>query len=344
MTDKKKLQIFFFFILSGGVFILLFFMFRPFLQTISLAAIFAIFFYPFYRKVLPFCFQKEGIAASIVISIALIFIAIPLYLLGIQVFDEARSFYFSISADNAGFIQEATALIESPVKHFYPGFIFDLRAYAEYFADFLLRSSASFISGTALILLETILFFLSFFFFLKDGKLFTDGFMAISPLTEKTNKELLFVLKGSINATVRGSLFIAIIQGILVGIGLYFFNVPNPILWGAIAAIASLIPTIGTGLVNLPAILYLVYANDYAAATGLMIWSIFLVGTIDNILAPLFYKKSGVKAHELLILFSILGGLSYFGPAGFLFGPIILSLFISLFHIYKVLLLEGREQ
>ena len=138
----------------------------------------------------------------------------------------------------------------------------------------------------------------------------------------------------AINSVIKGSLVIAIIQGILTGLGFTLFQVPNPALWGSIASITALIPGIGTALVLIPGILYLFFSFKIGLGFGLLAWGILAVGLIDNILGPTLVGR-GTKIHPFLVLFGVLGGIQLFGPAGFIAGPLILSLLFALAEIYS---------
>ena len=116
-------------------------------------------------------------------------------------------------------------------------------------------------------------------------------------------------------------------------VGIWIFGIPNATLWGSIAAIAALIPSVGTSLVVLPGVLYLFLFGERFAALGLMIWGMTAVGLIDNILGPHLMKR-GIAIHPFFILLSVLGGLGLFGPVGFLIGPLILALLFALLDIY----------
>jgi predicted PurR-regulated permease PerM len=172
------------------------------------------------------------------------------------------------------------------------------------------------------------------FYILKDGSKWKEKLIKILPLGEKNTKEILADLKTSINRIIRGSFLIAIIQGLLSWIGLWFFGIPNPALWGVIAGMASLIPNLGTSIVSIPAILFLFFIGMPLHALGLLLWSILLVGTIDNILSPYIISKN-TDISPLFTLFSILGGISLMGPIGILMGPLVLSLLYSLVSIYR---------
>jgi predicted PurR-regulated permease PerM len=158
--------------------------------------------------------------------------------------------------------------------------------------------------------------------------------MTFSPLPDHDDEKILSRLENAVNAVIKGYLFIALVQGVLVGFGFWIFHVPHAALWGVVAAIASLIPAVGTGLVSIPAIAFLFFTGDTFSAIGLLLWASILVGTIDNFLTPLVV---GTKIHisPFLILFSVLGGISLLGPVGILVGPLTLSLLYTLISIYR---------
>ena len=138
---------------------------------------------------------------------------------------------------------------------------------------------------------------------------------------------------------------VAIIQGLLGALGFFIFGVPLPLLWGVIMAFLALIPALGTGLVWFPASLILFLNGFFQGSDSLMIkglllllYSITIVGTIDNILKP---KLVGSKAkiHPLIIFVGIFGGLIFFGVWGVILGPLFLSMtsvFIELFISQKL--------
>ena len=140
----------------------------------------------------------------------------------------------------------------------------------------------------------------------------------------------------AINSVVRGNLAVAIIQGILTAVGFTIFGVPNAVLWGSVAAITALIPGIGTALVIFPAIIFLFISGEALSAFGLLLWGVMAVGLIDNFLGPKLASR-GMRLHPFLILLSIFGGIGFFGPIGFLLGPIILSLLFALLEIYSLI-------
>ena len=134
----------------------------------------------------------------------------------------------------------------------------------------------------------------------------------------------------------------AVTQGLLAGIGFTIFGVPNAALWGFITVIAALVPILGTSIVLTPIIIYLFAFDTLFSAIGLLAWGMLAVGLIDNFLGPKLMQRK-IRIHSFLILLSVLGGLSLFGPIGFLIGPLFLALLSTLLDIYPVLVLQRSE-
>jgi predicted PurR-regulated permease PerM len=109
-------------------------------------------------------------------------------------------------------------------------------------------------------------------------------------------------------------------------------GIPGAAFWGAIMIVLSMIPGIGTALIWIPAAGYLLLLGRYTGTIVFALWFILVVGLIDNFLRPRLVGK-GAQMHELLVLLSTLGGLIAFGLAGFVIGPVIASLFITLWAI-----------
>jgi len=180
------------------------------------------------------------------------------------------------------------------------------------------------------------------FFFLKDGERILQRLVTLSPLHDSYDIELLKKTTATIESVVKGTLLIALVQGFLAGLGLFIFGVPNAILWGALAALCAFVPGLGTALVVIPSVIYLFIIGNTPFAIGLSAWGVLLVGMIDNILGPYLYKK-GTRLHPLIVLFAVLGGISFFGPEGLFLGPVIASLFVSLIHIDEKLVIGNVQ-
>ena len=175
--------------------------------------------------------------------------------------------------------------------------------------------------------------FIAFFMFLQ-GDDFIKAIKGLSPLDPAHNDEILRETEATIKATLWGTVIVAVAQGTLGGVGFLIFGLPQPAFWGTVMIPAAVIPVVGSTIIWGPAAVYLLFTGHIGAGVGLIIWGGVVVSVIDNILKPILMKGSG-ETPSIFILFSILGGLTYFGMIGFILGPLILSFLLSLLRIYQ---------
>jgi predicted PurR-regulated permease PerM len=175
--------------------------------------------------------------------------------------------------------------------------------------------------------------FITFFMFLQgDG--FIEAIKNLSPLDPAHNDEILRETETTIKATLWGTVIVAFAQGTLGGVGFLLFGLPQPAFWGTVMIPASVIPVVGSTIIWGPAAIYLLFTGHAMRGIGLLLWGGVVVSIIDNVLKPILVKGSS-ETPSIFILFSILGGLTYFGMIGFILGPLILSFLLSLLRIYQ---------
>jgi len=196
-------------------------------------------------------------------------------------------------------------------------------------------------SKSASLAFNTFIFFISLYYFLIDRKRIYETVLELSPLKDRLDNEIVDKITRTVRSVVFGSLIIASIQAVLAIIGMLVLGVPGALLWGSFVIVAAQVPIVGVGLVMVPAVLYLVITGSYASALGLFIWSVFAVGFIDNLLRPVLLGAK-TQMPELLVLVSILGGVSYFGPIGLILGPTVLALILVMIDLYKAGILDGK--
>ncbi len=325
---------YFLFILLSLTIILTLLILYPFLAMFLLAAAFAVVLNPVYIWIKKNLVKNiSWLASLLTVIIFLLFLCIPLFFIGKAIFIQTQDMYFSIvSSGNSGHFIES---IDSYITKFLPtGFNFDINAKIVELVSSLSSNLASFFSSTLNSILMFLLMVFTLFYLLKDGEEWEKGLLKIIPLRDENTNEILNNLKQSINKIFKGTFIIAIAQGILAWFGFMIFGVPNAIIWAVVAGIASFVPTVGTSIVSIPAILFLFFTGMQVQALGLLIWSVILIGMIDNLLSPYIISKD-TEIPSLFILFSILGALSLVGPLGILVGPLVLSLLYSLISIYK---------
>lgn len=350
VMNIHKLQIGFFIVLISAIFLLTFFIFLPFFAVLFISLVFAIIFNPLYQKLLAFFKGRKNVASLLALLTVLVLIVLPLTILGILLFEESIDLYTKISESTDIPALDAFAFkAENFVQRFIPGFsleivtFFDVRQYADQVLGWAVDNFGSVFSSVFRAVLLFFIFILGLFYFFRDGTRFMEAAKTLSPLINTYDDKIFNKVGLAVNSVIKGHLVIAIIQGILTGIGLFIFGVPSPVIWGFIAAVASFIPSIGTAIVTAPAIVYLLLTGHVGAGIGLTIWAAVLVGAVDNLLGPVLIER-GVNIHPFMILISVLGGLQLFGIIGFIAGPVILVLLFTLLDIYPLLLHRATHE
>lgn len=340
----QKTELYFLFALLAGTGIVAFFIFQPFLYALILAVIFATAFAPVHRRILAVSLGRDGLAAFLTTIFVLVVIVVPVTFLSIQIFKEATQLYSSL-ADNGGTIVLLRGVEESVRSlglPFFPTESIDFSQYMKQALSFLIQNLGTVFSNIAKVVIDLVVLLVVLFYLFKDGSKLRRSVIVTSPLQDVHDETIFRKLELAINSVVRGNILVGLIQGTLTAIGLTIFGVPNPVLWGSLAAVAALIPGFGTSLVLVPSILYLFFAGDTTATIGLSVWWIFGVGLIDNILGPKIVSR-GIQLPPFLILLSVLGGISLFGPLGLLFGPLVISLLFTFLDIHTALRKENKR-
>ncbi len=335
----------FFFGLLLAIVVLAVFIFLPFLTPIVLAAAIAVVFAPMHRVIVRWFFkdrERSSFGALATLIVITIIIFIPTLLITGKIYTEVQSMY-GFLIDESGRSQVIAALnsgaqsLSHVFLDLYPAYSFDsfnVTNVLQKVLEWLFSNLDTVFSGASKIVLSVLVMLLALFYFLRDGRELKRQIISLSPLGDSDDEKIFKKLERTIYSIFAGSIAVGIIQGILTGIGFAIFGVPSPALWGSIAAVSALIPGIGTALVIIPGIIYVAFTGTTASAVGLLIWGILAVGLIDNFLGPIFVNR-GVKIHPFLILLSVLGGIIFFGPIGFVLGPIVLAFLFSLLEIYK---------
>jgi len=171
------------------------------------------------------------------------------------------------------------------------------------------------------------------FFFLIDGRALLNRVLYYVPLTPQDEARLVARFVSVTRATLKGALFIAIVQGLLAGVAFLLAGVPGAAFWAAIMTVLSMIPAVGAALVWIPAVIYLFVVGHTLAALGLLAWCVLVVSTVDNLLRPRLVGRD-TRMPDLLVLLSTLGGILLFGAVGVIVGPIVASLFVTVWHLY----------
>lgn len=334
MKTEQLQNIFFLTLLTASVALLLALAY-PFMGALVVSLTLAIAFRSPFRKLVKKFKGKRGLAAIATIVIIIILVVIPLSLIGTKVFKEISILYqnYAIGGSQSSFLGQITGS-DSRLAKYFPGVNFDLQSYIGRGIEWLFTNLNEIFSSAIKIVFNLFIIFTTLFYLFRDGSKLRRSIIKFSPLTDNETDSVISQLELTINAVVKGTVIIAIIQGLLAGIGFSLFGISEPVLWGILATVASLLPGLGTGLIFLPMVIYLSVTGSYSSSIGLALWGILVVGLVDNFLRP-FLLERDIKIHPLFIFLSVLGGLSLFGTLGFILGPLILSTAFSLTHIYQ---------
>jgi predicted PurR-regulated permease PerM len=333
------------FLLLLVVFISLIFilMIKSFLMAMLLAGIFSALLHPVYRQLSGWMGGRETAAGVITILGVILIVLLPLSgFLGIVTSQAIKvgqlakpwvqeqltsqdtisgwlshiPFYETIAPYQETILQKAGEIAEAASGMF-------------------LNGLQAFTMGTVNFILMFFIFLYATFFFLLDGSKLLDKMLYYMPLEDGDEQRILEKFTSVTRATVKGTAVIGILQGGLSGIALALVGIPSAVFWGTVMTLLSIIPGIGTALVWVPAAIVLLIKGLWAKAIFLVVFCGLVVGSVDNLLRPRIVGKD-TEMPDLLILFSTLGGLSLFGIAGFIIGPIIAALFVTIWDMYGI--------
>jgi predicted PurR-regulated permease PerM len=341
--ESKRLELIVFLALFIGLSTLIFFVFQPFLRILVLAAVLSVLFHPLYKNLVNVFHGGKSLVAILLVAIALVFLIIPILFLGLQIFGQAQDFFSLTQTSQGQHIQLLQQNINIFVQHIVPSFSFNISDINNKVLAFVSDNLGSLLSQTAYIFFQTFFLLFTFFFFLRDGEKILESFVSLSPFEKEQNREIIDSVYRTITSVIRGTLFVGLIRFGLLAAAFYLFGIPNALLWAGIGGIIGAVPGFGTPFVIIPMALYLFFAGHIFLGISMLLFGVVIVFFIDNLLSTYFFGK-GLDVPSIFVLFSILGGIIYFGPLGFIFGPIILSLFISALDMYKILVLNKTRK
>lgn len=172
------------------------------------------------------------------------------------------------------------------------------------------------------------------FYLLIDSQRLVSFIVGLSPLPDDQDEKLIQKFKDMAGAILLGNGLGGLIQGTLGGIVFALFGFRSPFLWGVIMALLAFLPIVGVGAVFLPAALYLILQGRLAAGIFFIVFYIVLSGGIEYLFKPKLVGKR-VQMHTLLVFLSIIGGLKLFGILGIIYGPLVVTAFLTLTDIYE---------
>ena len=271
--------------------------------------------------------MKPGLAAALILTIALVLIALPLgWLIGIviaQAPDALRR--LQSSAVVAAISQLTVAGVDVGEE---------LAKTTGTIASWLSTKLFSFLGSATSAILNLVIAFFGLYYMLRSEGTSWTTIRSYIPFSESTADALRDRFYNVTQATLLGTVLIAVIQGTLVGTGFYIVDLPNPFFWGTATAFASILPVLGTALVWGPAVLVLLVQNRYGAAVIMLVIGAGIASNIDNLIRPLVYRRVS-NIHPMITLVGAFAGVKYFGLLGVLLGPLAIAYLFELLRFYR---------
>ncbi|MBC2712502.1 MAG: AI-2E family transporter [Desulfosarcina sp.] len=200
-------------------------------------------------------------------------------------------------------------------------------------SQFLINNLSSATMGAVSFLFMLFTWLYTMYFFLIDGEKLLEKILYYLPLQDHDEQQMLERFTSVTRATLKGTAVIGILQGGLAGVAFWVVGIPSAAFWGTIMVVLSIIPSVGTAVIWLPAAVILGLGGAIGKAVGLFVFCGLVVGSVDNLLRPILVGKD-TQMHELMIFFGTLGGIFMFGIVGVVIGPIVAALFVTIWEIY----------
>ncbi len=340
MTEHRFRRVFLL-VLVVGISIAFLWILRSFLMTILLAATFSGFVYPLYARLVTRFRGRRYAASGATLLIVVLLVILPLIGIFSVVINQAMRVTGSIAPVVERFLSEPTYLDQLldhvPGREYIEPYRNDIVTRAGDIVNavgtFLIASLSNTTRGTVTFIFHFFILLYTMFFLLVDGPAMLRRMLSYLPLTQDDGQQMKDRFVSVTRATIKGTVVIGIIQGTMSGLAFWVVGIPDVVFWTVVMIVLSILPLIGAALVWVPAAVILAATGNVLQAVMLVLFCALIVGSIDNVLRPRLVGRD-TKMHDLMILFSTLGGLIVFGPVGFILGPVLAGLFITSWEIF----------
>lgn len=322
----------------------------PYFAAILWAVIVAILFEPAYRRLQTLMPARRNGAALLTLLMILAIVVLPAALLTVALLNEAASVYQRIQSGNldpeqilVAFESGIPAWLSDALDRFGIG---NIAAAKDMFGGgaaagvrAVLGQALSIGQGVFDLFIKLMVMLYLAFFLIRDGEAIQQRVGSAIPLRADHLQLLIERFIVVVRATIKGSIVVAILQGLIGGVVLWALGIEAALLWGVLMGAASLLPAVGTGLVWVPMALYLFLSGSVWQGLVLVFCGLFVIGMVDNVVRPVLVGRE-TRIPDYVILITTLGGLQLFGLHGIVIGPVIAAMFIAVWDIAATM----REQ
>jgi predicted PurR-regulated permease PerM len=321
-------------------------MLLPFVNVLAWASVLVILFHPIHQRLVTLT-RSPGWSALLSTVIVIAVILIPLTLLTLVVAKEVGDVAKNVGGFFRSLLDPSSPVIGRVMA--WLGRYFDASHLdpQEYLLERLKNISEAIagrtlglLGGVVGVIVQALFTVFTMYYLFRDGDRIYDAILKAIPLDVAETRKIFDRTHEVIHASVYGVIVIAMVQGTLGGLAFAALGLPSPVVWGVVMFFLSMIPMVGSSVIWIPTAIYLGMSGHWGKALALALWGALVIGTVDNFLRP---KLVGERArlHELLIFFSVLGGLQIWGPLGLVLGPVIIAVTLALFDIFKRLSLSN---
>jgi predicted PurR-regulated permease PerM len=315
-------------------------MLLPFLNVILWATVLVILFYPVHRRLL-LRIKQPSLAALVSCVLVILIILVPIALITLAVVNELAGAAATVEA-SVNYLLDPNSRFTGPILNFLNRFTDLTQLRSQEFLVERLRGisgqlagrTLGFIGGVLGAIVQTFFTIFTMYYLFRDGENISRTVRDSLPLEREQADSIMIRTREVIDASVYGVVTVAAIQGTLGGLAFWALGLPSAIIWAVVMTFLSMVPMLGAFLVWVPAAIYLALTGHYVKALLLAAWGTLVIGMIDNFVRPKLVG-SRTRLHELLIFFSVLGGLNVFGVLGVVLGPVVLALTLSLIDVYR---------
>lgn len=334
-----------FLLLLALVTVAFFWIISPFFGAVFWAMVLALMFMPVHRRLCAQLRGRDTLAALGTLLFCMVIVVVPMIFVVGAMVDEATSFTQRL---RTGEFNPRTYFEQ--IQNALPGWSRDLLGRFGLFnaQDVVDKLTAAVVQGgqalttralaigqnTLMLLVNLGIMLYLLFFFLRDGRDLAQTIRRAVPMQRQHTDFLLSKFATVVRATVKGTVVVALVQGMLGGVAFAFLGIHGAVLWGVVMSVLSLLPAIGAALVWAPVAIYLIATGSMIEGLGLAAWGAGVMGMVDNLLRPILVGKE-TKLPDYLVLLSTIGGLSIFGVNGFLIGPAIAALFVATWALFS---------
>jgi predicted PurR-regulated permease PerM len=317
---------------------------NPFLSPIMWAIVLSLIFYPVYAYILKYV-KYRSIASVTTLLIIILLLIGPFsyfaYALSQELINLVNHFQDQNGKGNMlqsllahpfvnSFVQKALSWFKISEKELYNTISTSLADFAKQSTGLIKAGFGNMLAGG----INFVIMLFSIFFFLEDGPAFIAKLENFMPFSSGQRRKLLKQTKDIIVSTIYGGIVVGMTQGLIGGTTFAIIGIHSPVFWGLAMFITSFLPIVGSFIIWGPTVVYLLFEEMYLKAVILIVVGVLAIGSVDNILRPLIVRGK-MKMPTIAIFFAILGGIQAFGFIGFVLGPLVLALFVSVFEIFR---------